>query len=260
MPDALPEQPEWLEGPAGLSWDTPPDTRYGRSGRPVAPPPMGERADPPGADTTPPSVGRGARREADGRTAVAPGAREEPEDPRTPEASRPPGVPEPPYVMPPQHYYALIVERIGVLAAQGCNAPAIARELGCEGYTMAPGRSDPISLTTVRRLLRENTSAARRTPPAVLRESLAADEWWLRELAAELSMPSITLYGWARRGWVTVVRKESRPPYRLVLHADPAEAERLRALRLHAAAAAAAASARGDVPMLRRPRGDALTR
>lgn len=141
--------------------------------------------------------------------------------------------PEPVRTIPSQRYYALIVERISVLAALGFNAPTIAQALGHEGYTMAPGRSDPISLTTVRRLLRENMSAARRRP-AVVREGLAAHEWWLQDLAAELSMPSITLYGWARRGWVTVVRKESRPPYRLVLQADPAEAERLRARRLRA--------------------------
>jgi hypothetical protein len=131
----------------------------------------------------------------------------------------------------PEQYYGQVVERITALAGEGCNAPAITRLLQREGYTMAPGRSDPISLTTVRRMLRENVQPVRRRSAAEPGESLAADEWWLRDLAVELVMPSITLYGWVRRGWVTVARKESRPPYRLILRADRAEVDRLRAKR-----------------------------
>jgi hypothetical protein len=134
----------------------------------------------------------------------------------------------------PEQYYGQVLERITALAGEGCNAPAITRLLQREGYTMAPGRSDPISLTTVRRMLRENVQPVRRRSVAAPGESLAADEWWLRDLAVELAMPSITLYGWVRRGWVTVARKESRPPYRLILRADRAEIARLRAKRPHA--------------------------
>ncbi|MFI7504703.1 hypothetical protein ACIBVL_40780 [Streptomyces sp. NPDC049687] len=144
---------------------------------------------------------------------------------------RPSAAQQPSPDIPPEDYYAQIVGRIAVLAGQGCNAPTITRVLWCEGFTMAPGRRDPISLTTVRRLLRENVQRTRRRPVAVPGESLQADEWWLRDLAAELSMPSITLYAWARRGWVTVARKEGRPPYRLILWADRAELDRLRARR-----------------------------
>ncbi|MFD6289867.1 hypothetical protein [Streptomyces sp. NPDC060205] len=195
---------------------------------------MSERTGPRAAGRTSPPVGSVARHVAE----FAGGGvhHEVPEVPEVPGAAgvqRPPALPEPPRTIPPQRYYALIVERISVLAALGFNAPTIAQALGHEGYTMAPGRSDPISLTTVRRLLRENTSASRRRPAAVRGEGLAAHEWWLQDLAAELSMPSITLYGWARRGWVTVVRKETRPPYRLVLQADPADTARLRARRLN---------------------------
>ncbi len=214
---------------------------------------MGERAGLPGADATSQlAAGRTVRHEAAHHEA-ADGTGGATEGPGTPGGLHPPEAPEPPYAIPPQRYYALIVERISVLAALGCNAPAIAQALGHEGYTMAPGRSDPISLTTVRRLLRENLSEARRRPAAVRREGLAAHEWWLQDLAAELSMPSITLYGWARRGWVTVVRKESRPPYRLVLHADPTEAERLRARRLRADQEGLPPV--GAVPLPRRPGG-----
>jgi hypothetical protein len=133
--------------------------------------------------------------------------------------------------VPSERYYARIVARITALAGQGCTAPTIAQVLQREGYTMAPGRSDPLSLTTVRRLLRENVPPVRRRPAPAPEEILAADEWWLRDLAAELSMPYITLYAWARRGWVTVARQESRPPYRLILRADHGELARLRARR-----------------------------
>ncbi|MFF9496297.1 hypothetical protein [Streptomyces flaveolus] len=145
-----------------------------------------------------------------------------------------------PAAVPPEHHYVRIVARITDLAEQGCTAPTITQVLRNEGYTMAPGRSDAISLTTVRRLLRENVPPARRRPAPAPEESLAADEWWLRDLAAELSMPHITLYAWARRGWVTVARQESRPPYRLILRADHGELVRLRAMRPSAGGRAAA--------------------
>lgn len=130
----------------------------------------------------------------------------------------------------PEHYYAQVLERITALAGEGRTAPDITRVLQSEGYTMAYGRSDLISLTNVRRMLREHVQPARRAA-AEAGENLAADEWWLRDLAVELAMPSITLYGWVRRGWVTVARKESRAPYRLILRADRAEVDRLRAKR-----------------------------
>ncbi|MFJ2264410.1 hypothetical protein ACIOKD_40075 [Streptomyces sp. NPDC087844] len=197
---------------------------------------MAERTGPPAADMTSRPTGSIARHVAEFAGSTARHELADDTGPASggPGAQRSPTLPEPPRTIPSQRYYTLVVERISVLAALGFNAPTIAQVLGREGYTMAPGRSDPISLTTVRRLLRENMPAARRQPAAVRGEGLAAHEWWLQDLAAELSMPSITLYGWARRGWVTVVRKESRPPYRLVLQADPAEAERLRARRLRA--------------------------
>ncbi|MEU6540426.1 hypothetical protein [Streptomyces sp. NPDC047000] len=138
----------------------------------------------------------------------------------------------------PEAHYARVLERVTALAGEGRTAPAITRVLQSEGYTMAPGRSDLISLTTVRRMLREHVRPVRRRAAVAGEagageggEHLAPDEWWLRDLAVELAMPSITLYGWVRRGWVTVARKESRAPYRLILRADRAEVDRLRARR-----------------------------
>lgn len=76
-----------------------------------------------------------------------------------------------PAAVPPEHYYVRIVARITDLAEQGCTAPAITRVLGNEGYTMAPGRSDSISLTTVRRLLRENVPRPVAGPPRLPRRA-----------------------------------------------------------------------------------------
>jgi hypothetical protein len=42
-------------------------------------------------------------------------------------------------------------------------------------------------------------------------------------------MPTATLFGWLKRGWVTG-RQDTRPPYRWIITAGPAEVERLRAL------------------------------
>ena len=42
-------------------------------------------------------------------------------------------------------------------------------------------------------------------------------------------MPAATLFGWLKRGWITG-RQDTRPPYRWIITAGPAEVERLRAL------------------------------
>ena len=107
----------------------------------------------------------------------------------------------------------------------------VVRPPGITGQPLADGALDAGAQGVVRRMLRENGRPTRRRPAAVPGESLAADEWWLQDLAAELSMPSITLYAWTRRGWVTVAREEGRPACRLILWADRAEPGRLRARR-----------------------------
>jgi hypothetical protein len=54
------------------------------------------------------------------------------------------------------------------------------------------------------------------------------EDWWLRDLAAHLDMPEITLDAWVRRGWAAgYLHPQARL---LVVRADPVEAERLRAL------------------------------
>ncbi len=139
------------------------------------------------------------------------------------------------------NYYPHLLDRISELARQGLHAPAITRRLQQEGFTLAPGRDDSISLTAVQRLLRENLRPdiqPRSRPAPAPGEAPGTDEWWLQDLATELSMPAITLYSWVRRGWVTAARKESRPPYRWIVRADPAELGDLRERRSRTAPAA----------------------
>src|SRR5262249_41104355 len=74
--------------------------------------------------------------------------------------------------------------------------------------------------------------------------SLGPSQWWLATLAREIGMPTATLFGWLKRGWITG-RQDTRPPYRWIITAapqppppptprtsppGPAEADRLRTL------------------------------
>ncbi|WP_217918070.1 hypothetical protein, partial [Myxococcus sp. AM009] len=67
--------------------------------------------------------------------------------------------------------------------------------------------------------------APRRGPRPV--PSDAPDAWWLAELARELKMPVVTLYGWIRRGWL----KSQSVKGQRVAYADRKELVRLRKLR-----------------------------
>ena len=79
---------------------------------------------------------------------------------------------------------------------------------------------DPPSYSTVRALLRI----------LVDKQHLQANEWWLAELAAKLSMPIATLHRWQRVGWVTA-RKVTAVRGRWAVYADADELIRLRHLR-----------------------------
>lgn len=130
-------------------------------------------------------------------------------------------------------YFPQIKERVRELAGQGHRAEAIARRLHAEGFRPARGRGNRISASAVKEILRElgclpPPARTRSTPPPG--EEPGTDEWWLDDLAAELDMPAVTLYSWIYRGWVNA-RKESRRPYRWILHAGPAELAELRERR-----------------------------
>ena len=126
-------------------------------------------------------------------------------------------------------YYPALEERIRALAGQGLGSAAIAGQLATEGFRTPrqherfhPGEIQQL----IRRLgLRPGLDHDHRTDHG----SLGPGHWWLATLAREIGMPVATLFGWLKRGWITG-RQDTRPPYRWIITADPAEVQRLRAL------------------------------
>ncbi len=128
--------------------------------------------------------------------------------------------------------YPQLRERVRQLAEQGHRAQAIANRLHAEGFRPAKGR-DRIGVSAITQLLhllgypRAFTRERIVPPPG---EEPGPDEWWLDDLAAELTMPPITLHSWIRRGWVHA-RQESRRPHRWIIHADSCQLAELRQRR-----------------------------
>ena len=124
-------------------------------------------------------------------------------------------------------YYPQLAARARELAGSGCNLAQIAELLNAEGFR-PPKRIPAFTPNAVSDLLRALGIQRSRIPARRNRPALAQHEWWLRDLAAHLGMPEVTLDHWVRRGWATGYL---HPQARLrVVRADPAEVERLRAL------------------------------
>jgi DNA invertase Pin-like site-specific DNA recombinase len=125
-------------------------------------------------------------------------------------------------------YYPQLAARVRELAAAGHDAAQIAGCLNQEGFR-PPKRRETFGRQGVRDLMNAlgltEPPATRRWP----RPPLGEHEWWLADLARALDMPEITLYTWVGRSWVDAHRHPDAPR-RWVVHADPAEVERLRAL------------------------------
>jgi DNA invertase Pin-like site-specific DNA recombinase len=126
-------------------------------------------------------------------------------------------------------YYPALTGRIRALASQGLDSAAIAGQLAAEGFRTPRQHErfhDGEIQQLIRRLgLRPGLDHDQRTGQG----SLGPGQWWLAALAGEIEMPVATLFGWLKRGWITG-RQDTRPPYRWIITADPAEVERLRAL------------------------------
>ncbi len=124
-------------------------------------------------------------------------------------------------------YYQRLCERVRALSGEGLAARAIAECLNAEGHR-PPKRRESFGAQGVRDLMRR-LELTRNRSRSTSREGLVGEEeWWLPELAREIGMPSVTLYHWIRRGWVSARQREDR---RWVAWADETEIERLR--RLH---------------------------
>ena len=99
-----------------------------------------------------------------------------------------------------------LIERIHKLRSEGYTAARIAETLNSEGWT-TPMQLGPFNDRLIRMMLTRYGTVARgpRRPPS---DDLS--ECWLSSLAKEIGMPRVTLYGWARRGWIQCRREKNR--------------------------------------------------
>ena len=126
--------------------------------------------------------------------------------------------------------YDELVRRIEALRTERKTLPEIAAALNGEGFH-PPKRSPRFTKAILSRFLRERGVRTGVLPRSVTTERhLQANEWWLADLAAELSMPIATLHRWQRVGWVTS-RKVTAASGRWAIYADADERLRLRRLR-----------------------------
>jgi hypothetical protein len=126
--------------------------------------------------------------------------------------------------------YDDLMARIKSRLAEGKTLAAIAAQLNAEGF-QPPKRSPKFSAGILTRFLRERGIRIGRLPKSVTEKNLLErNEWWLADLAKNLSMPIATLHRWQRVGWVTS-RKIAAAGNRWAIFADDEELARLRSLR-----------------------------
>jgi DNA invertase Pin-like site-specific DNA recombinase len=99
-------------------------------------------------------------------------------------------------------YYPALLARVTELAAAGRTNQQIAGTLNAEGLR-PPKRTSRFTGQQVRTLVtRRGIRGQPKGRPAVL-TSLAPGQWSVPSLAAELGMPTATIYNWIYRGWIT---------------------------------------------------------
>jgi DNA invertase Pin-like site-specific DNA recombinase len=99
-------------------------------------------------------------------------------------------------------YYPALLARVTELAAAGRNNRQIADVLNAEGFR-PPKRTSRFSDQQVRTLITQRgIRGQRKGRPAVL-TTLPPGEWSVPGLAADLGMPTATIYNWIYRGWIT---------------------------------------------------------
>lgn len=123
-----------------------------------------------------------------------------------------------------------LVARIDTLRDEQKTLSEIAKALNAEGFH-PPKRASQFSKAILSRFLRERGVRTGPLPKSVTAgQYLEKGEWWLANLAAELSMPIATLHRWQRVGWVTS-RKVAEAGGRWAIYADAEELKRLQKLR-----------------------------
>lgn len=121
-------------------------------------------------------------------------------------------------------YYQQLCDRVLALGQAGLGANAIAQHLNMEGYR-PPKRREQFGRQGVLDLL-QRLGIRQHGTRTTQRDELAADEWWVAELAQRIGMPEVTLHHWIRRGWVQA-HQHVQPPRRWIVWADAAEVARL---------------------------------
>ena len=126
--------------------------------------------------------------------------------------------------------YNELVARVEALREDRKTLAEIAATLNAEGFH-PPKRARQFTAAILSRFLRERGVRTGALPRSVTDEQhLRTDEWWLADLASELSMPIATLHRWQRVGWVSS-RKVTAAGGRWAIYADAVELDRLRRLR-----------------------------
>lgn len=121
-------------------------------------------------------------------------------------------------------YYPQLLERVRTLVEGGLADRAIADRLNAEGYR-PPKRRARFGPAGVAGLVRR-VGLRRERSRSADRRGLGEHEWWLPALAQRLAIPDVTLYDWARRGWVRARQQDGTR--RWIVWADEAEQGRLR--------------------------------
>ena len=127
-------------------------------------------------------------------------------------------------------YYPRLLTRVEELRHEGKTHVQIAELLNAEGWCPAKRRAtfNDSMVSDLLARTRATGTGTRKGASAKPRNH----EWTIDALADELSMPSITLYSWLRRGWVKARKIPSdRVTGQWKVWADARELTRLRALR-----------------------------
>ncbi len=126
--------------------------------------------------------------------------------------------------------YQELVSRVDTLRTEKKTLAEIATILNAEGFH-PPKRSPHFTAQIMSGFLRERGVRTGPLPRSVTdQQPLRAHEWWLADLAAELTMPIATLHRWQKVGWV-MSRKVVAAGGRWAIFADVDELTRLPRLR-----------------------------
>jgi DNA invertase Pin-like site-specific DNA recombinase len=126
--------------------------------------------------------------------------------------------------------YGRLVSRIEELRDNGLSVAEVAERLNAESFS-PPKRASGFTGPMVARLLRQRRGRLGPRPRTMNVGVLRPHEWWLSDLAERLRVPTATLLGWVRRGWIHGRKVGEVAGGRWAVWADEDELERLS--RLH---------------------------